>query len=435
MRLPAYIKDNLLLKITSLNSGAMSIRMLLAFILQKILAVFLGPEGVAQIGNLRNVIPIIESFSTLGIFNGIVKYVAEYKDDKEELQKLFSTSFVYITIASLVTFCILFFGAEYLNDLVFGEKKDLVIIFKALAMATPFIAMNRIFNGIVNGVSAYKPFIKINLISYTLSVIILMFFLYYKRLDGVLFAIAITPILQFILLFYFFYNILKEYVKFNKISFEIPYKKELIAFTLMSFSSTILSSVIDLNLRVYLINNISEIDAGNWTGMTNISKQYFMFITTILTLYIIPKFSRIKTSMAFRLEVINIYKTLLPMFALGMILIYFCREWVVIIAKSKEFIEMKILFKWQLMGDFIRIASLILMHQFLAKKLVRSFMFSEIISLGLFYFLANYLVSIYGVEGVVMAHFFRYIIYFFVVLYLVTRYFKKQDLIECIKSE
>ena len=105
--------------------------MLLAFISQKILAVFLGPEGVAQIGNLRNVIPIIESFSTLGIFNGVVKYVADYKDDKEELQKLFSTSFVYITIASLVAFCVLFFGAEYFNDLVFGAKKKFVRIFKA----------------------------------------------------------------------------------------------------------------------------------------------------------------------------------------------------------------------------------------------------------------------------------------------------------------
>ncbi len=406
----------------------MTIRMLLAFISQKILAVFLGPEGIAHVGNLRNMVPIVESFSTLGVFNGVVKYVSEFKDDKAELNKLFSTTLVYLIIASFITFIVLFFGAEYLNDTIFGDKKDFVFVFKVLAIAAPFIALNRFFNGVINGLSAYKSFIKINLISYTLSIILLMIFLYFKNLDGVLFAIAITPILQFILLFYFFCDILNKYIKFSKISFTIPYKRELLGFTLMSFTSTILSSVVDLNLRVYLMNNINEVDAGNWTGMTNISKQYFMFISTILTLYVIPKFAKIKTRIAFKKEVINIYKTLLPLFAVGMLLIYFCREWVVIIAKSKEFMGMLPLFKWQLMGDFIRIASLILMHQFLAKKLVKSFVFSELTSLGLFYFLANYLVSFYGVEGVVMAHFFRYILYFFLVFFLVMRYFRKQDL-------
>jgi PST family polysaccharide transporter len=58
--------------------------------------------------------------------------------------------------------------------------------------------------------------------------------------------------------------------------------------------------------------------------------------------------------------------------------------------------------------------------------MVRNFIFSELISLGLFYVLSYYLAGIYGVEGVVLAHFLRYIVYFFVVLFLVFRYFKKQ---------
>jgi hypothetical protein len=89
------------------------------------------------------------------------------------------------------------------------------------------------------------------------------------------------------------------------------------------------------------------------------------------------------------------------------------------------------LFKWQLLGDFVRLASLVLAHQFLAKKMVRNFIFSEVLSLGLFYVFAYYLADIYGVEGVVMGHFFRYIIYFFVVLFLVFRYFRnKREKIE-----
>ena len=86
------------------------------------------------------------------------------------------------------------------------------------------------------------------------------------------------------------------------------------------------------------------------------------------------------------------------------------------------------LFKWQLLGDFIRLASLVLAHQFLAKKMVRNFIFSELLSLGLFYGFANYLVAEYGVEGIVMGHFLRYIIYFIVVIFLVWRYFNNQKI-------
>ncbi len=84
------------------------------------------------------------------------------------------------------------------------------------------------------------------------------------------------------------------------------------------------------------------------------------------------------------------------------------------------------LFKWQLLGDFVRLGAMVMGYQFLAKRMVKNFIFTEILSLGLFYGFAYYLTGIYGVSGVVMAHFFRYIIYFFVVFYLVFRYFRRR---------
>ncbi len=150
-----------------------------------------------------------------------------------------------------------------------------------------------------------------------------------------------------------------------------------------------------------------------------------VFSGGLFTLYVLPKFASITTEKAFKHELITIYKTLLPLFGIGMVVIYLLRDYIILLIYP-DFTEMAPLFKWQLLGDFLRLASLVLLHQFLAKKLVRSFIFSELISLGLFYGLSYYLVDIYGVEGVVMAHFLRYIVYLMVVLFLVLRYFKKQ---------
>ncbi|HBY68492.1 MAG TPA: O-antigen flippase, partial [Flavobacteriaceae bacterium] len=79
-----------------------------------------------------------------------------------------------------------------------------------------------------------------------------------------------------------------------------------------------------------------------------------------------------------------------------MLVIYFLRfqfiEYIFI-----DFDEMAPLFKWQLLGDFIKLAALVLLHQFIAKKMVRNFIFTELFSLVLFYVFSYMLVNEYGV--------------------------------------
>jgi len=422
LKLPVFIKNNLLLKITSLNTGAVGVRAILGFVSQRLIAEKLGPSGVALIGDLRNIIPMIQSLSTLGMFNGIVKYVAENKENKEELLKLFSTTFVYILVTSIISFCVLFFGASYWNDLIFSGENDFSIVFKILGVAVPFIAMNRVVNGVMNGLSAYKKFVKIELINYCLGFFLILSLLYSNNLNGVLIAISIVPVLQFLILFYFFSKTLKEYLDYKKISFSIPYRNKLFGFTIMSFVATLLSNFVEIDLRGDLKSQISEADAGYWTAMTNLSKQYLMFSTAIFTLYVIPKFSKIKGSVEFRKEVLQIYKTLLPLFAIGMLLIYVLKDWVIGITHGNDFLAMKPLFKWQLLGDFIKIASIIIAHQFLAKKMVKQFIITELISLALFYSFSTYFIKKMGAEGIVFAHFVRYIVYLILVVFMLRKH-------------
>ena len=53
-------------------------------ITSKILAIFIGPSGMALAGNFKNFMTSIESIATLGFQNGIVKYIVEHKHDEIE---------------------------------------------------------------------------------------------------------------------------------------------------------------------------------------------------------------------------------------------------------------------------------------------------------------------------------------------------------------
>lgn len=424
MKIPQFIKSNLLLKITSVNALVIGVRLIISFFIQRLYAQIVGEAGIYKIGQLQTLTQMLTSITTLGVFNGVVKYVAEHREDKEQLQKLFSSSFVFVTIGSVVSSILLFSFSGYWSDYLFSSKEFTYLI-KLVAIIVPFIAVQRVFSGVVNGLSKYKKFAKIELVSYLLSSALTVYFLFQYNIDGVLVAIAITPAIQFSVMLFLFLKILKEYVQFNKIKFRLPLAKSLLAFSLMSFVSTILLGFVEIDIRDLLATKMTEADAGIWTAMTNISKNYMVFVGSVLTLYVIPKFASIYTQTDFTKELLSIYKTLLPIFGVGMLCIYIFRDFVIELIYP-GFNEMSQLFKWQLLGDFIRLASIILAHQFLAKKMVRNFIFSEVLSLALFYGMSYYFVDSWGVEGVVLAHFIRYIIYFIVVFFLVYRYFHLQ---------
>jgi len=424
LKIPQSIRGNLLLKMTSLNAGVIGVRLVISLFIQRLLAEIVGEAGIAKIGSLRNLLEMLGSFASIGIFSGVVKYVAEYKDDKEQLQKLFSTTLVFTVLGTIVVSLVLFLAAGYLSTTIF-DSPDYIYLIKLLAVVVPFISLYRVFNGIVNGLSLYKKLAGIDLFSYILSAILTVVLLLTDNIDGALIAIAITPALQFFVLLFIFIKVLREYVQFSKLTFKVPMANGLLAFSLMSFFSTVLLNYVEIDIRVMIQNKITMADAGIWTAMTNISKNYMVFSSAIFTLYVLPKFAGIHNRTDFKAELLNIYKTLLPLFGVGMLLIYFLRDYVIQIIYP-DFLGMEPLFKWQLLGDFVRLAAIVLGYQFLAKKMVRNFIFSEVLSLALFYGFSYYFAGIYGVEGVVMAHFLRYVVYFFVVFYLVFRYFKKQ---------
>ena len=59
MKIPEFIRKNLLLKITSLNTTVIAIRLFISIFVQRLLAEMVGESGIAKIGQLRNVSELI----------------------------------------------------------------------------------------------------------------------------------------------------------------------------------------------------------------------------------------------------------------------------------------------------------------------------------------------------------------------------------------
>ena len=426
MKLTKFISNNLILKITSLNSLVVGVRLLMSLVVQNFLAQYTGQAGIAKVGQLRNISSMLMSLTSLGTFNGVVKYVSEYKSDQKTLLKLFSTLYVFSFIASIVSFCVLFFWASYFSNKLFFSD-TYVVVFKVIAVAVPFISMNRIFSGVINGISDYKKHTKIEFVSHFLAAILLLASLYFYSIKGVLIAIALTPIIQFTVLLMIFGKLLKDYIDFNSISFKIPFLKQLLGFTLMSFVATVLSNYIEIDLRTLITDKISEAEAGSWTAMNSISKIYMQFLIAIFSLYILPKYAAINTLFEFRTEIKKVYKSLVPLVFIGMLLVFAFRKILIEFIFTEAFLGMAILFKWQLAGDFIRFIANVMSYYFLAKKQINYFVSTQLIGLSMYYIFSRLYLPSFGTEGVVMALFISNLIYFASVLFILRKTFVGGD--------
>ncbi|MFV0541271.1 MAG: O-antigen translocase [Aestuariibaculum sp.] len=425
MKVPKFISDNLVLKITSLNTVVVVVKLVISVFIQRFLAITVGEIGIAKIGQLRNVMDMLNSFSTLGISSGIIKYVSEYKDDKNTLKKLFSTTFVFSIVASILSMVFLFFGANSISGQLFGDVTYAFVI-KIVSLIIPFIALRQICSGIVNGLMAYKVYAKSELIAYILSSTLLVIALYNYSLEGVLVAIAITPLFYFVVLVSVYGKVIKNIINVKALKLKVPFFKELLSFSIMSVSAHVLFNYVEIDLRNILTEKLNIEEAGYWTAMTNLSKNYMVFASSVFTLYVLPKFANLQTVTDFKKEVFHIYKTLLPLFAIGMVLIYIFRN-IIVEFVYPDFTGVEPLFKWQLLADFVSLVSMVLAYQFMAKKMVVAFVFTEIFSVLTFYFLAGYLIHDYGTQGVVMANFIRYILYLVLVTVFLGIYFKRQN--------
>lgn len=408
-------------KITSLNSLSIVLKIGIGFITSKLLAVLIGPAGMALTGNLRNFSSSLENISTLGFSNGIVKYTAEKKEDTNELKKLISTAFIFLFVITLILSFILFFFASFWNEQIFGNNFNYSIVFKVTALVLPFYVISIFLLSLINGLGKFKEVIYINILGNIISLLVSIYMVFHLKILGALFSIVISPALLFFVTFYFInkeFNFLKT-VKFRYLDLNVI--KNLSSYSLMALISSVLGPLIYLIIRKDVIKTVGLEQAGFWETITRISTYYMMFITTILSVYFLPKLASAQNNKETKKIFWSFYKNILPIFIIALIIIYFSRFFIVETLFTDEFLPVTSLFSWQLTGDVFKAASWILGFQFFAKKMTKAFIVFEILSLIVLYFFSRYLVSLFGIQGIVMAQTFDNFIYLFVLC----AYFRK----------
>ena len=413
-----YINTSLLLKIASINSVSIGTRILSGFITSKFIALYIGPSGLALVGNLRDFFSTLQTFSTLGFYNGIVKYVAEFKKDVFKLSQIITTVSYSVLVSALIVSVCCFFGADGINEMLFTDGNDYAYIIRVIAVALPFYAVNSILLAYLNGLSKFKQIVLIQISGHIFGTLLTVFLIYNHQIDGALLAVVLSEMLLFLITLL---TIRKKIGFFSLIKFElfdINQVKNLGSFSLMSLFTALVAPMVMLAIRNHIMDTQTIDEAGYWEAMNRLSRYYLMFVTSLLTLYVLPRFSEIQTQKGFRLEILKVFKTILPLFAVLLMLTYFLRHHIIFLVFSKDFAPVERLFFWQLIGDFIKVVSVIIATQLLAKRMLWQYLITEALSFATLYVTSLFLIGKYGVVGATMAHVVNYTVYLLLIVFV-----------------
>ncbi|WP_411893737.1 O-antigen translocase [Winogradskyella sp. A2] len=411
-----YINTEVLNKAASLNTANISVKIIAGILISKFIAVFIGAEGMALIGNLRNFLSAVQSVAIAGLYKGVVKFIDKFKNNSIELGRTLSTVFYLGFFSSMLLAFLIYYNAEFINSLIFQGNYKYTYVIEILAIVLPFYALNMFVFAIMNGFSKYKILFIINIIGQVLGLLVTILLIWQDNIDGALVAVVITPALNLLISIVgvLYRKNLMHYIKITDFSFSIL--NNLSPYMIMALVSSIAIPIVLIIIRNYLITEIGLKEAGYWQAMNRVSDYYLMFINSLMALYILPRFAEINSKKEFRKEVFSFYKTIMPIFGLMLLVIYLSRTLLVSMLFTEDFKPVEDLFGYQILGDFMRVLSMVIAYQFLAKKMFAHFLILEIFLFIIIYFSSIYFIDIYGLKGAVMGHCLSYFMHFGIIL-------------------
>lgn len=399
-----------LIKTSVLSFIATVIKIISGIIINKAIAVYIGPSGLALIGQFQNFTQLAMTLAQGAINKGITKYTAEYAKEETKLSILFSTaSKISIFSSVLVSIGVLAFY-QYAASFIFKDE-SYSYVFLIFGFTLILFVINGFFLSVLNGLKEIKTYVKINILQSVYSLFFTTLLIFWLGLNGALIALVTN---QSVVLFIVIWMLRKHpiiKIKNFRSSFDSIEARKLAGFAVMAIATAATVPISHLLVRNYIGENLGWEAAGYWQAMWYLSTMYLMVVTTTLSVYYLPRLSEIKDKIELRKELLLGYKVIMPIVIVMSIAVFILKDFIIWFLFTEDFTSMRSLFLWQLIGDVLKLAAWLLSYLMLAKAMTKKFVITEVVFNCSFVFLSFFLVNEFGLIGMSYAFAFNYFLY------------------------
>lgn len=396
-----------------LTSCAHLSRIVMGLVLIKIIAFYLGTEGMGQIGQFMSMATMVYMVAGGGVTNAVIKYVAEYASSPKQLLRFLSTATTYSVVFSCALLCVGVIFSKVIAIAVF-KNSGMYWIIIALAFAQLLFAFVNLVVGVSNGLMQTEVYSKIQIIGSALALPIIWVLIVQFGLAGAALSVLVVYAITCVPAFYFYVNSrFVGKVKLRKLKmFEF---KRISAFTVMMLTSALTFPVVEMMIRHVLIESSGYAAAGIWQGAVKLSSAYLGFFTVFLAYYFMPTISRLDNKREIGRITIKFLISMMLLFSIGASVFYVGRNFLIPLILADSFDALGDVIVYQLLGDLFRVSSYVIGFIAVAKAATKIYIAAELLQNGLFLLFAMLMLHLYGdIRAVMISYAVTYIIYFIV---------------------
>jgi len=329
-------------------------RIAAGFFSAKISALFLGPPGVALVGQVGNFIQLTQSVVCNGANTAIVNLSAQ-RSDTAARRDLWSTAIQLVLFVGLLLVLIVAFLSLPLASWLLSNRGYWPVIIAAGLATIPIVAES-VIQGALNGLKRIDLLGKAAVISTVLEAVLFAALVFTFGIWGGLFGISAIYLVKLGVTCAAAF--LSGAVRVSDLvgRFNPRTAREITAFYPMLIAHSIAQPLAQIGVRSLVIERLSLDQAGYLQAAWRLSDMYMSVLTASLGMYFMAHYSGLSTA-ADRTSILR--KTVLQVFvlvSLAATTIYLLRELIVTIVLTRQFMPMTALLPLQLLGDVSRIA-------------------------------------------------------------------------------
>ncbi|WP_171312370.1 O-antigen translocase, partial [Vibrio splendidus] len=370
-------------------------KMLVGLVVSKIVAIHLGPAGIAIIGQYQNFLQSLNGIVNSPVSTGIVALTSKHRCEHESVYSAWWKAGLHISLAVFaIILMVVFVFATDISKYLFGGVEYLWVIYIS-CLLLPLTSMGTLCVSVLNAREEYNKYFKLNFISIGMSAFFTILLIYIWNIEGALIALSLQFPLVFIA-FSIFYNKL-NWFKFTNFFGKISKEKykDIRKYIFMAIFSALTMPLALVIIRNLILENFGAEVAGYWQSVWKLSEVYLSVITIALGTYFLPKISRLRNFSEIIKEIKGLLILVLPLLVILSFMIFFLKDYIILLLYTEEFLPAGELLKYQLVGDFFKIFSWILAYPMIAQANVKWFVITQALFTIIFVVISYFLVPLY----------------------------------------
>jgi polysaccharide transporter, PST family len=352
-----------------------AVRLVLGFVSIKVTAVYLGPAGIALVGQVGNFLTLVQGTLGNAIQTAVTKMTAE--EEGVEHAPLWGTAIRLAMGLALVVGALVILLQRPLTAWLFG-REDLWPVVVLVGLILPFTMLQLVLSGILTGLKEFRLTSFTNMGSTVLGAAIFISLSYAFGLMGGLLGtvLAVGCGLLVILL------VMRSAKVFQVSGCFAHWRPELLP-AIMSFYPMLLvhSAAEPLTLllvRDALIGAAGADEAGLWQATLRLSNMYTLVLVTTLSMYSLATLSAINDPQQFRRVMFGMALKMGAATAAAAFVIFLCRDLILRAVFTAQFLPVRELIGVQVLGDVFHMTAWSLHSALMAQNRAKTYMAVEV---------------------------------------------------------